>query len=137
MGTPDEVLFFDRVRKALDTREVYEEFLKLLHIFSKDIIDVRTLVERAELFLGDGDLFVEFKKLMAYEDPRFELGPPGSIRTGPPEQLSAPPMDDDLGPSYRRLPASVSYFLSALVAPDVLIEYPHCVGSALGVFGPR
>ncbi|EIN13854.1 hypothetical protein PUNSTDRAFT_110022 [Punctularia strigosozonata HHB-11173 SS5] len=133
MTTPDELMFFDRAKKALDTREAYEEFLKLLGLFSKDIIDARTLVERAEVFLGDGDLLVEFKELMAYEDAktRAEHGPPGSIRTREPEPLVAQPPDDDLGPSYRRLPESEIYLacsardeLARSVLNDVWVSHP-------------
>lgn len=58
----DKLLFFDRAKKSLENREVYEEFLKLLGLFSKEIIDLKSLVERTRVFLGDGDLMVEFKK---------------------------------------------------------------------------
>lgn len=110
----DKLYFFDRAKKALlDNTTVYDEFLKLLNLFSKDILDVRTLVDRARAFLGDGELMAEFKELVGW-DPRqenVENGPPGSIRTGPPEALSALPADDGEGPSYRRLPDSVSDYI--------------------------
>lgn len=84
--------------------------MKLLSLFSKDIIDTKTLIERTRAFLGDGELMAEFKDLMGWDERRenVEYGPPGSIRTGPPEALSALPADDGEGPSYRRLPDSVS-----------------------------
>ncbi len=109
-GSADRLLFFDRAKKALESREIYEEFLKLLKVFSNEIIDVKTLIDRSRAFLGDGDLMAEFKELVGW-DPRqenVENGPPGSIRTGPPEALSALPVDDGEGPSYRKLPDSVS-----------------------------
>lgn len=108
---PDELLFFDRAKKALESRETYDEFLKLLTLFSKDIIDMKMLIERAQSFLGSGDLLTQFKDLMGWDDRigSKEHGPPGSIRTGPPEALSALPTDDGQGPSYRRLPDSVSH----------------------------
>ncbi|KAF8971663.1 hypothetical protein BDZ97DRAFT_1135733 [Flammula alnicola] len=102
-----KLLFFDRAKKSLENREVYEEFLKLLNLFSKEIIDVQTLVERTRVFLGDGELMAEFKDLMGWDDrDKLEKGPPGSIRTGPPELPLALPVDDGEGPSYRRLPPS-------------------------------
>lgn len=102
-----KLLFFDRAKKSLETREVYEEFLKLLNLFSKEIIDVQTLIERTRVFLGDGDLMTEFKDLVGWDDrDKIEKGPPGSIRTGPPE-TPALPTDDGEGPSYRKLPPSV------------------------------
>ena len=106
----NQLLFFDRAKKSLENREVYEEFLKLLSLFSKEIIDVQTLVERSKVFLGDADLMTEFKELMGYDDrDKLERGPPGSIRTGPPEQPTALPVDDGEGPSYRKLPPSVCH----------------------------
>lgn len=103
--------FFERVKQQLDSRELYDEFLKLTFLFSKDIINVVTLVERSKPFLRDPELLADFKELVLYDRTLddVELGPPGSIRTGPPEALSAQPVDDGEGPSYRRLPASVSF----------------------------
>lgn len=107
----DKLLFFDRAKKALENRQMYEDFLKLLSLFSKEVIDMKTLIEHTrDAFLGDGDLMSEFKELVGWDDSDVEKGPPGSIRTGPPEALSALPADDGEGPSYRRLPESVSLF---------------------------
>jgi paired amphipathic helix protein Sin3a len=109
-STSDELLFFDHAKRMLENRETYDEFLKLLSLFSKDIIDTKTLIESAQPFLGDGELMVELKNLMGWNDTfdNIEYGPPGSIRTAPPEAMSALPADDGGGPSYRRLPDSVS-----------------------------
>uniref|UniRef100_A0A0W0G4L7 Putative histone deacetylase complex, SIN3 component n=1 Tax=Moniliophthora roreri TaxID=221103 RepID=A0A0W0G4L7_MONRR len=103
----DKLLFFDRAKKSLENREIYEEFLKLLNLYSKEIIDVKTLLDRTGAFF-DGDLLEEFKELVGWDSRRdsVENGPPGSIRTGPPEALQAQPVDDGQGPSYRRLPFS-------------------------------
>lgn len=107
IGTPaDKLLFFDRAKRTLD-RDVYEEFLKLLSLFSKEIINIKTLIDRVNVFF-DGDLMVEFKDLLGWDErlESVEYGPPGSVRTGPPEALQAQPADDGEGPSYRRLPDS-------------------------------
>jgi paired amphipathic helix protein Sin3a len=106
-----KLLFFDRAKKSLENRDVYDDFLKLLNLFSKDVIDVEVLIERAKVFLGDGELMAEFKDLMGWDDrDKIEKGPPGSIRTGPPELPAALPVDDGEGPSYRKLPPSVRPF---------------------------
>ncbi|KAJ7201426.1 histone deacetylase complex, SIN3 component [Mycena pura] len=105
----DKLLFFDRAKKTLENRQMYEDFLKLLGLFSKEIIDMKTLIDRTrDGFLGDGGLMDEFKELVGWEDSSDEKGPPGSVRTGPPEALLALPADDGEGPSYRRLPESES-----------------------------
>jgi len=113
MTTPEELLFFDRTKKALESGGTYEEFLKLLNLFAKDVIDNKTLIDRAEIFLGDGDLMSQFKELMGWDDKHgnVDFGPPGSIRTGPPDPYAAKAPDDGQGPSYRRQPESVSVLL--------------------------
>ncbi|KAL1683779.1 hypothetical protein EV122DRAFT_257431 [Schizophyllum commune] len=110
--TPEgKLMFFDHAKKALESREMYEDFLKTLTLFSKDIFGVKDLIDRAKVFLGDGDLLAEFKELLGYDERResIEYGPPGSLRMGPPEALLAQPTDDGQGPSYRRLPDSEIY----------------------------
>ncbi|KAJ2986167.1 hypothetical protein NUW54_g9879 [Trametes sanguinea] len=77
----DELLFFDRAKKALESGGTYDEFLKLLNLFSRDIIDTKTLIDRAEIFLGDGDLMAQFKDLLSWDDRvgNRDEGPPGSL----------------------------------------------------------
>lgn len=78
---------------------------------------MKTLIERTRVFLGDGELMLEFKDLVGWDDRQdnVENGPPGSIRTGPAEALSALPADDGEGPSYRRLSSKVDHFSHNLI----------------------
>lgn len=102
-----QLLFFDRAKKSMEPI-VYDEFLRLLSLFSKEIIDMQTLIDRSRTFLDDDDLMTEFKDLVGWDGrDKIEKGPPGSIRTGPPEVPTALPVDDGEGPSYRKLPPSV------------------------------
>ncbi|KAJ2917816.1 hypothetical protein MD484_g2589, partial [Candolleomyces efflorescens] len=105
----DKLMFFDRAKRALESKEMYEEFLKFLSLFSRDIIDSRALVEGAKVFLGDESLLAEFKELVRWdhqmENP-LDYGPPGSIRMQAPDACAPQPVDDGEGPSYRRLPES-------------------------------
>lgn len=135
MSTPDELLFFERAKKALEGRETYDEFLKLLNLFAKDIIDARSLVEAAAAFLGDGELHTQFKELMGWDERlhSVEYGPPGSIRTGPPETVQAPRVDEGQGLSYRRLPASVSTFIGS----GLRYVFTCGAGDQPGVLGAR
>ena len=52
IATVDEVTFFERVKKHLDDRATYMDFLKLLNLYAQDMIDVPTLVDRVALFLN-------------------------------------------------------------------------------------
>ncbi|KAG1757835.1 hypothetical protein EDB19DRAFT_1624058 [Suillus lakei] len=107
-SAPDELIFFERAKRTLESKDTYEEFLKLLNMYSKDIINAKTLVNMAQVYLGDGDLLSQFREVVGIDERQdsIEHGPPGSIRTGPPEALSALPAEDGEGPSYRRLPES-------------------------------
>jgi paired amphipathic helix protein Sin3a len=109
LSTQEELMFFDRTKKALESEGTYEEFLKLLNLFAKDVIDTRTLIKRSETFLTESDLLYQFKELMGWDDKRgnIEYGPPGSIRTHAPDPNAAISLDDDDGPSYRKLPVYV------------------------------
>ncbi|TFL03756.1 hypothetical protein BDV98DRAFT_503644 [Pterulicium gracile] len=104
----DRLMFFERAKKVLEPRDMYDDFLKLLNMFAGEVIDSRTLIDRAKPFLGEhGQLMGEFMEVIGWFDRGpGEGGPPGSIRTGPPEGLLAPPTDLGQGPSYRRLPES-------------------------------
>ncbi|KAL5533624.1 hypothetical protein ACEPAG_84 [Sanghuangporus baumii] len=102
-SSQDELAFFDRAKKALESREMYDEFLKLLNLFSREIIDARTLIARAEAFLGGGELYAQFKDLMGWDTRRDENaeGPPGSIRNWTGQSTET---EERFGKSYRRLP---------------------------------
>ena len=104
-----EPAFFDRVKKTLENSGTYEEFLKLLNLFTRDIINIDSLMDRADVFL-DLELMRQFKELMGWEErySTTENGPPGSLRTSAPDHMAAQFPDDGQGPSYRRLPESVS-----------------------------
>ncbi|KAL4069818.1 hypothetical protein V8B97DRAFT_2104708 [Scleroderma yunnanense] len=138
---PDELLFFERAKRALESKDIYEEFLKLLNLYSKDVIDTKMLVDLAQAFLGDGDLLTQFKEIARYDNRQesVEYGPPGSIRTGPPEPVSALPADEGEGPSYRRLPDSEIYLacsgrdqLCRSVLNDVWVSHPTWASEEAG-----
>jgi paired amphipathic helix protein Sin3a len=103
-------MFFERAKRALEARDLYDDFLKLLNMYTRDIIDLKTLVVRAEKFLADDALLAQFKRLVNWDDRigNVNYGPPGSIRTGPHDATLPRPVDDAHSPSYRRLPESVS-----------------------------
>ncbi|KAJ2674556.1 hypothetical protein GGI25_004295 [Coemansia spiralis] len=130
-ATPDELAFFERVKRFIGQPTAYNEFLKLLNLYNQQILDPKTLVERAESFIGDDqELFGWFKQFVGFdeqqqalEDSRSSdeaivesiLGPePGPYM--PPEEVAktlrpARPKVNlaqckSYGPSYRLLPES-------------------------------
>lgn len=113
LTTPDELAFFERVKKSIDDRTVYHEFLKVINLFVQEIIDVRTLIDRARGFLNE-ELVVQFKEILGWDDRAVEvdLGMGGADGGPVAPALDRPRVDlnscPKFGPSYRRLPASVS-----------------------------
>lgn len=97
----EEISFFDKVKKAIGNKQTYNEFLKMLNLFSQDIIDKATLVERVDSFLGDNhsDLLNWFKQFVGYEAPTQHM-----------EEIEFKKHQIELslckayGPSYRQLP---------------------------------
>jgi paired amphipathic helix protein Sin3a len=114
----------------VDDKITYHEFLKLINLFSQDMIDTRTLVERAEHFIGGaGDVWITFKKMIQVDDagnpppnPYSSQGGHGfggminidgsSVEMMPMLERVKPdlngPRVKTYGPSYRKLPKTVS-----------------------------
>ncbi|PPJ57620.1 hypothetical protein CBER1_04779 [Cercospora berteroae] len=100
-ATSDEMAFFDKAKKAIGNKNVYNEFLKLCNLFSQDLIDRGTLLFRVKQFIGSNpDLVKWFEDWLGHDErdvvienkPRI---PPGRV------MLSN---CRGLGPSYRLLP---------------------------------
>lgn len=102
----EELGFFDKVKKAIGNKQTYNEFLKILNLYSQDIIDKATLVERVDSFLGDNhyDLLRWFKHFVGYLE-----------RTQFIEDITFKKHQIELslckayGPSYRQLPKVETY----------------------------
>jgi len=109
----DESLFFDRVKKHFDDKAKYHDFLKLLNMFTQEIIDSRTLVDRATFFLGDTELLPQFKEILGYDDHDVITEPDSGLRgnSSVVAALDRPKVDlntcKKYGPSYRKLPKEV------------------------------
>ncbi|KAM9930130.1 hypothetical protein OXX59_000735 [Metschnikowia pulcherrima] len=97
----EELSFFDKVKKAIGNKQTYNEFLKMLNLFSQDIIDKATLVERVEAFLGDNnyDLINWFKQFVGFEEPTQHM----EDITFKKHQIELS-LCKSYGPSYRQLP---------------------------------
>src|SRR5437762_2524645 len=98
----DEVSFFEKVKKSMNNKVTYNEFLKLINMYTNDIIDRNTLVQRVEPFLtATPDQFSYFKSLIKY------TGQDETIDNIP---VAKPRVDlnhcKKFGPSYRQLPKS-------------------------------
>ena len=70
-SSQDELIFWDRIKKVLEPMGTYDDFLKLLSLYSSEVVELQALVEQAEHFLGDvgnGELLAQFKDLVGWDD---------------------------------------------------------------------
>lgn len=123
----DDKHFFERVKRALESREVFNEFLKLVNLFTQDYIDAGRLLKEAKNFLGENsELMRQFKEILGWDDRKereyreaeasqmmfygFHPMPGGKVKTGPGAGVKTLPGRVDQAKmygSYRKLPPSV------------------------------
>lgn len=101
----DEVHFFEKAKKLLGSKQIYQEFVKFLHLYTQDLISKNDLIRKVAQFIGtDTELFDWFKVFVGYE----EL--PKEIENIVYEKHK---VDLDLceacGPSYKKLPKSDTF----------------------------
>lgn len=101
----EEISFFDKAKKYIANKQTYNEFLKVLNLFSQRIIDKNILVDRVEGFLvGNKELLDWFKAFVKYEDQ------PLKVDNIPyKKHLLELTMCRSYGRSYRQLPKSETY----------------------------
>jgi paired amphipathic helix protein Sin3a len=81
--TPSELEFFDQVKKLISNKTVYTEFLKVLNLFSQEILDKRTLMERIEGFLGKNTELLEwFQGFVKFDDSDEHIGNFDTMQSG-------------------------------------------------------
>ncbi|KAH7918661.1 hypothetical protein BV22DRAFT_1076029 [Leucogyrophana mollusca] len=66
----DDTHFFDRVKRALNNRDTFNEFLKLINLFTQEFIDTARLVRESRNFLGDGELMRQFREILGWDEKR-------------------------------------------------------------------
>ena len=105
--------FFDRVKKHIANRQVYNEFLKVCNLFNQEIIDNNVLMHKAYGFIGNNaELINWFKNYVRY-DGRDEI----VIENEPKNAGGKLALSNcrGYGPSYRLI-------------PDIAKQDMHCSG---------
>ncbi|KAJ7773028.1 histone deacetylase complex, SIN3 component [Mycena metata] len=148
-------VFFDRVKRALDdNRETYNEFLKLINLFTQDFIDTARLVKESRNFLGDGELMSMLREIVAWDERKEKeywmdeqvgnswvrptiIGRNAGGRTTKAEQ------DIQFG-SYRKIPAAEANVtcsgrddMCRLVLNDEWVSHPTWSSEDAGFITPR
>ncbi|KAJ9604571.1 Transcriptional regulatory protein sin3 [Cladophialophora chaetospira] len=99
--TQEELAFFDRAKKQIGNRASYAEFLKLINLYSQDLIDKYTLGDRVGAFIGGNpDLMSWFKGFLNIEEQEEVI----EARARPDPGRVNLAHCRALGPSYRHLP---------------------------------
>ena len=135
-AAPEELAFFDRVKKYIANKSTMNEFLKLCNLFSQDLIGKDVLVHKVSTFIGGNpDLMNWFKQFVGY-DGREEV-----IENQPKAPTGRVALSNcrGLGPSYRLLPKRVrTSFPSVFVdfAPVPLSSISTCENSPQSVENP-
>ncbi|EWC44603.1 hypothetical protein DRE_06684 [Drechslerella stenobrocha 248] len=100
-ATSEEIAFFDRARKYIGNKQTYNEFLKLLNLFSQDLMDKSLLVSTLESFLGTNpELFNWIKRFLGIAE-KTEDAIQNALKKSQKVRLN---VCRALGPSYRLLP---------------------------------
>jgi paired amphipathic helix protein Sin3a len=123
-ATAEEVAFFDKVSAYINDKNLYHEFLKVLNLYTQDIVELHVLVSRARLFLKDSpELWAEFRDMVGWHDGMLYLN--GRVEKGewivdhvPVEVYDSarPDLEHALtsGPCYRKLPPNVGCRLAPM-----------------------
>jgi paired amphipathic helix protein Sin3a len=97
----EELGFFDRARKHINNRSSYSEFLKLVSLFTQDVIDKYSLIDRAHGFLGTNlELMSYLRDFLNIEDQEDSIELKSRIDAGRVNLSHC----RAYGPSYRHLP---------------------------------
>lgn len=98
------------MKRLLRSEETYNEFLKLVNLFTQDIIDTARLVREARTYLGEGELMAQFREILGWDERRERYAGAEDVWSRPIGVLDRPTRNQlnlRYG-SYRKLPASVS-----------------------------
>jgi len=138
-GTLNEYAFFDKVRKALNSAEVYENFLRCLVLFNQEVVSRQELVQLVNPFLNKNpELLKWFKDFVGFKDGGRDsslptIAPPSADVTAPTQPLHPPrherlPGDTAMEIDYascKRLGASYC------ALPKNFVQ-PKCTGRGIG-----
>lgn len=101
----EEIAFFDRAKKFIGNKQTTNEFLKLINLFSQDLIDKNVLVHKVSNYIGGNpDLIEFFKTLVHYTEDHEVIENKPKLPSGRVSLSNC----RGLGPSYRLLPKRVS-----------------------------
>lgn len=98
--TEEETTFFEEAKKYIGNHQTYAHFLRVLDLFTQQVLDADALVEQCESYIGgNANLYSQLKVLVGYDPEKTGHGKDVT-------QLGNLTLQD-CGPSYRSVPISV------------------------------
>jgi histone deacetylase complex regulatory component SIN3 len=121
-----DVAFFDELKRIFNSRSLWNEFLRVLNLYTMKMISIQELVDLVYIYLGDnkddGSLMEKFKEIIAWDvEVRGKEAGGGRIKGEEwyvENEAAADRAKVDIsrgkqwGPSYRKLPQTVRESLS-------------------------
>lgn len=122
-----EAEFFDRVKKHIGNKQTYLSFLRVLNLFTQQVLDANQLIDRCESYLsGNKELYSQLKKLVGYD------GKDRIIENVP---LVPSKMDYgsafEYGPSYRSVPKHVGICLVCVYGYNTKLMFVVAISKVL------
>ncbi|KAI9741094.1 MAG: Transcriptional regulatory protein sin3 [Cirrosporium novae-zelandiae] len=100
-SVPEELSWFDRLKKAIGNKTTYNEFLKLCNLFNQSLITTDVFIQRAESYCGNNlELIQWLKEFVGWTEPDVIIQP----RPQDESQKINLSHCRSYGPSYRLLP---------------------------------
>lgn len=108
LASIEELEFFEKAKRYISNKHSYNEFLKLLNLYSQEILDGQSLLKYMAPFLGgtNSELYAWLKQFLKLNE-RDEIVQ-NTANSRPRVDLEG---CISYGPSYRQLPESVSFRL--------------------------
>eukprot|EP01135_Chromosphaera_perkinsii_P004375 Nk52_evm26s279 gene=Nk52_evmTU26s279 len=78
-GQYEDFIFFDKVKRALNSKVAYENFLRCINLYTVEVLNRTELVSLVQGFLSKHqDLITQFKQFVGYKEPT-DLAPKTSV----------------------------------------------------------
>ncbi|KAI8461296.1 hypothetical protein BY996DRAFT_4573648 [Phakopsora pachyrhizi] len=119
LSAKGELMFFQHLKTYFEDQKTYIELLKIINLFTQDLIDLETLVYRVKPFLINcPELFMRFTEIVGWREGAMMPQMNGSVNSHLSKKKKVPNCFDtrpvlselerlpESGPSYRKLPES-------------------------------
>ncbi|KAI8445467.1 Sin3 family co-repressor-domain-containing protein [Phakopsora pachyrhizi] len=106
LSAKGELKFFQHLKTYFEDQKTYNELLKIINLFTQDLIDLETLVYRVKPFLINcPELFTQFTEIVGWREGAMMPQMNGSVNSHLSKRKKFERLPES-GPSYQKLPES-------------------------------